>query len=175
MSSTADVEARIHHQLLESARAGATVPTRAAIVELVRREAPLVGAHELDTIVREVSARTAGLGPLEALLDDPSITEVMVNASAGVWIERDGRLSRTQLILDDATVSHLIERVVAPLGLRADRSSPLVDARLPDGSRVNAVVPPVAIDGPCLTIRRFGARHARPRRVLLRRSRGAVV
>ena len=158
MTLADDVEARVHHQLLEDARAGATAPSRATIVELVRREAPLLGAGELDTIVRHVSARTAGLGPLEALLGDPSITEVMVNASAGVWIERGGRLSRTGLALDDATVAHLIERVVAPLGLRVDRSSPLVDARLPDGSRVNAVVPPVAIDGPCLTIRRFGAR-----------------
>ena len=158
MTSTLDVEARVHQQLLEGARAGDAPLTRAAIVELVRREAPLLGAGELDTVVRHVSARTAGLGPLESLLADPTITEVMVNASTGVWIERDGMLSRTDLLLDDGTVAHLIERVVAPLGLRVDRSRPLVDARLPDGSRVNAVVPPVAIDGPCLTIRRFGAR-----------------
>ena len=79
MTLADDVEARVHHQLLEGARAGATAPSRATIVELVRREAPLLGAGELDTIVRHVSARTAGLGPLEALLGDPSITEVMVN------------------------------------------------------------------------------------------------
>ena len=158
MSFAAEVEARVHDQLLEGARAGTVAPSRAAIVELVRREAPLLGAGELDTIVRHVSARTAGLGPLEALLADPSITEVMVNAAIGVWVERGGALTRTELVLDDTTVAHLIERIVAPLGLRVDRSSPLVDARLPDGSRVNAVVPPVAIDGPCLTIRRFGAR-----------------
>jgi pilus assembly protein CpaF len=158
MTFAADVEARVHNQLLERARAGTASPSRSAIVELVRREAPLLGAGELDTIVRQVSARTAGLGPLEALLADAAITEVMVNAAIGVWVERDGALTRTGLVLDDATVAHLIERIVAPLGLRVDRSSPLVDARLPDGSRVNAVVPPVAIDGPCLTIRRFGAR-----------------
>ena len=158
MTSTVDVEALVHQRLLEGARAGHAPLSRAAIVELVRREAPLLGAGELDTIVRQVSARTAGLGPLQSLLADPTITEVMVNASTGVWIERNGMLSRTELLLDDGTVAHLIERVVAPLGLRVDRSRPLVDARLPDGSRVNAVVPPVAIDGPCLTIRRFGAR-----------------
>ncbi|HTN79367.1 MAG TPA: ATPase, T2SS/T4P/T4SS family [Acidimicrobiales bacterium] len=158
MSTSADVEARLHNELLERARSGDRAPTRAMIVELARREAPLLGAGELDTIVRHVAARTAGLGPLEALLTDPTITEVMVNAAAGVWVERAGRLTRTDLVLDHATVGHVIERVVAPLGLRVDRSSPLVDARLPDGSRVNAVVPPVAIDGPCLTIRRFGAR-----------------
>ena len=83
MTLADDVEARVHHQLLEDARAGATAPSRATIVELVRREAPLLGAGELDTIVRHVSARTAGLGPLEALLGDPSITEVMVNACCG--------------------------------------------------------------------------------------------
>jgi pilus assembly protein CpaF len=75
-----------------------------------------------------------------------------------VWIERDGRLECTELQLDRATIEHLVERVVGPLGLRIDRSSPLVDARLPDGSRVNAVVPPLAIDGPYLTIRRFAVR-----------------
>ena len=111
MTPTVEVEARVHQQLLEGARAGDAPLTRATIVELVRREAPLLGAGELDTIVRHVSARTGGLGPLESLLADPTITEVMVNASTGVWIERDGMLSRTDLLLDDGTVAHLIERV----------------------------------------------------------------
>ncbi|MBK9180241.1 MAG: CpaF family protein [Acidimicrobiales bacterium] len=82
----------------------------------------------------------------------------MVNGPGPVWVERRGRVERTPLTLDGPTIEHLIERIVAPLGLRIDRASPLVDARLPDGSRVNAVVPPLAVDGPCLTIRRFGAR-----------------
>jgi pilus assembly protein CpaF len=82
----------------------------------------------------------------------------MVNGPNRVWVERGGRLERVALDLGTGTIEHLIEKVVAPLGLRVDRSSPLVDARLPDGSRVNAVVPPLAIDGPCLTIRRFGAK-----------------
>src|SRR5207302_6994060 len=87
-----------------------------------------------------------------------SVPEVMVNGPGPVWVERSGRLVRTDVLLSAPAIEHLIEKVVAPLGLRVDRSSPLVDARLPDGSRVNAVVPPLSVDGPCLTIRRFGAR-----------------
>jgi pilus assembly protein CpaF len=84
------------------------------------------------------------------------VSEMMVNGGGSVWVERAGVVERCALTLDEATVMHLIERIVAPLGRRIDRSSPLVDARLPDGSRVNAIVRPVAVDGPCLTIRRFG-------------------
>ncbi len=97
-------------------------------------------------------------GPLEPILADPEVTEVMVNGPGRVWVERAGRLERVPVALDTPAIEHLIEKVVAPLGLRVDRSSPLVDARLPDGSRVNAIVPPLAVDGPCLTVRRFGAR-----------------
>jgi len=95
------------------------------------------------------------LGPLEPLLADPEITEIMVNGPGAVWVERRGALEQTEVRVGAAMLDALLERVVAPLGLRLDPSSPLVDARLPDGSRVNAVVPPLAIDGPCLTIRRF--------------------
>ena len=87
------------------------------------------------------------------------ITDVMVNGAGPVWVERAGRLVPSEVVLDVATIEHLLELAVAPLGLRVDRTSPLVDARLPDGSRLNAAVPPVALDGPCLTIRRFGARR----------------
>ncbi len=103
-------------------------------------------------------AEVQGLGPLEPLLADPTVTEVMVNGPGRVWVERAGCLERVALDLDAGSIEHLIEKVVGPLGLRVDRSAPLVDARLPDGSRVNAVVPPLAVDGPCLTIRRFGTR-----------------
>ncbi len=132
---------------------------RILVERLARAEAPLLSGPALDAIVDAVTARVRGLGPLEALLGDPSISEVMVNGPGRVWIERHGRLERLEIELDTPTIERLIERVVGPLGLRIDRSSPLVDARLPDGSRVNAVVPPLAIDGPCLTIRRFGARR----------------
>jgi len=108
--------------------------------------------------VMAVVAHVAGLGPFEPLLADPDVTEVMVNGPGPVWVEKAGCLLRTEVDLSAPVIEHLIEKVVAPLGLRVDRSSPLVDARLPDGSRVNAVVPPLSVDGPCLTIRRFGAR-----------------
>ncbi|MGH9188073.1 MAG: CpaF family protein, partial [Acidimicrobiales bacterium] len=99
-----------------------------------------------------------GLGPLDHLLADPDVSELMVNGPGPVWVERLGELVTTSVVIDRATLDHIIERVVAPLGLRVDRASPLVDARLPDGSRVNAIVPPLAVDGPYLTIRRFVAR-----------------
>ena len=126
------------------------------VTELVRVEDPLLTDRQVRAAVDHVLARTDGLGQLEPLLADPTVTEVMVNGGRDVWVERSGRLERTAITLDDATVARAIERIVAPLGLRVDRSSPLVDARLPDGSRVNAIVRPLAIDGPCLTIRRFG-------------------
>src|SRR2546429_6116736 len=96
--------------------------------------------------------------PLEPLLADPTITEVMVNGPGRAYVERRGRLEPVVLGLDARAIVHLVERVVAPLGLRLDRASPMVDARLPDGSRLHAVIPPLAVDGPCVTIRRFGAR-----------------
>ncbi len=149
------VRSRVHARLLAEG-VGAVLPERLAV--LVGEEAPLLGAAQRARVVEEVLAEVQGLGPLEPLLADPTVTEVMVNGPERVWVERAGRLERIPLDLDAAAIEHLIERVVGPLGLRVDRSAPLVDARLPDGSRVNAVVPPLAVDGPCLTIRRFGTR-----------------
>jgi pilus assembly protein CpaF len=124
----------------------------------VRAEAPLLGPGALAQAVDQVLAAVRGLGPLEPLLADPDVTEVMVNGPGRVWVERGGRLERVALDLDEPAIAHLVEKVVGPLGLRVDRASPLVDARLPDGSRVNVVVPPLALDGPCVTIRRFRVR-----------------
>ena len=104
----------------------------------------------------EVQADILGYGPLGPLLDDPTVTEIMVNRAGLVFIERDGKVTKAELKFpDDAAVLDLIHRIIVPLGRRIDRNSPTVDARLRDGSRVNAVIPPVAIDGPCLTIRKF--------------------
>jgi len=147
---------RVHRGVLAESHAGAIAPER--IEALARAEAPLLDESSLRTVVAAVSARTVGLGPLEPLLADASISEVMCNGGGQVWIERAGRLERLPLSLPAEEVHLLIERVLTPLGLRVDRTAPLVDARLADGSRVNAVIPPLAIDGPCLTIRRFGAR-----------------
>ena len=120
--------------------------------------APLLAPLELDALVARVVARVEGLGPLEPLLADPDVTEVMINAGTDVWVERSGRLEHTGLRLAHGQADQLIERIVAPLGLRIDRTAPVVDARLPDGSRVHAVVAPLAVDGTCVCIRRFAGR-----------------
>lgn len=111
----------------------------------------------LATVEKEVLNEAVGLGPLEDLLEDDTITEVMVNGAEHIYVERAGVLYRTDLMFaDNSQLVTVIERIVAPLGRRIDESQPLVDARLQDGSRVNAVIPPLAIDGPSLTIRKFG-------------------
>ena len=100
-----------------------------------------------------------GLGPLEPLLADPTITEIMVNAADAIWVERGGRLEQhAARFTDDDAIRAVIDRIVAPLGRRIDEASPMVDARLADGSRVNAIIPPLAVRGPALTIRRFSTR-----------------
>src|SRR5262245_55384197 len=132
--------------------------TREVVARLARREHPLAGAEVVDDLVDRILARTTGLDALEPLFGDPEITEIMVNGSGPVWVERLGSLERTDRQLSGRGVYQLIERIVTPLGLRVDRTSPVIDARLPDGSRVNVVVPPLAVDGPCVTIRRFRAR-----------------
>lgn len=98
------------------------------------------------------------LGPLNGVADDPGVTDLLVNGDGSVWVERQGELVATGRHLARPEIELLLERIVTPLGLRVDRSSPVVDARLPDGSRVHAVVPPVAVDGPCLAVRRFSVR-----------------
>ena len=117
--------------------------------------APLLAAADLDGVVERVLARVDGLGPLDPLLADPGVTEVLVNGGRDVWVERAGQLERAPVAMTQARVDQLLERIVAPLGLRIDRTSPVVDARLADGSRVHAVVAPLAVDGTCLCIRRF--------------------
>lgn len=107
---------------------------------------------------RSIADELAGLGPIGPLLRDPSISEVMINPPGAVYVEREGRIERTTVAFTgEADVRHLIERVISPLGLRADASSPWVDARLPDGSRFHAVLPPIALGGPVVTIRKFAA------------------
>jgi len=146
----------VHRRLLADEDDGGDLAVKAAA--LARAEAPLLDGTALADVVRRVTSNARGLGVLDPLLADPSVTEVMVNGPGHVWIERGGRLERLDVVVTRETIELLVERVVGPLGLRIDRSSPLVDARLPDGSRVNAVVPPLAVDGPYLTIRRFAVR-----------------
>lgn len=109
-----------------------------------------------DQVTREILDELLGFGPLQPFLDDPEISEVMVNGPNSVYIEKKGRLHKTKVTFpDDTAVLHIIDKIIMPLGRRIDADSPTVDARLPDGSRVNAVIPPVAIDGPTITIRKF--------------------
>src|SRR5215216_841988 len=112
---------------------------------------------ERDRLVSEVHHELFGLGPLEPLLADPTISDILVNSYANIYIERRGKLERTPISFkDDEHLMRVIERIVSRVGRRIDEASPMVDARLPDGSRVNAIIPPLAIDGPTLSIRRFG-------------------
>jgi pilus assembly protein CpaF len=150
---------QVHERLVSVGIPPTEGELRAEAEVLVRLDEPLLDATACAAVVDGVVALTFGLGRLEPVLDDPTVTEVMVNGPGrDVWVERAGRLEPLAFRLDARAIELLVERVVAPLGLRADRSAPLVDARLPDGSRVNAVLPPLAVDGPYVTIRRFGAR-----------------
>ena len=133
------------------------------IATLVDRDAGALAEGERAALRRLIVERAVGLGPLEPLLRDPAVEEVMVNGPAAVWVERNGRLERAEVAFaSEADLRHAIERIVAPLGRRVDEASPLVDARLPDGSRVSVVVPPLSLDGPILTIRRFRPRGMTP-------------
>src|SRR5206468_2926247 len=132
--------------------------------ELRRRLAAEAGISRDDRqrLVSELADDILGHGPLERLLEDETVTEIMVNGPYDVWVERAGRLHRTPVrFTDDSHVRRIISKIVAQIGRRIDESSPMVDARLPDGSRVNATIPPVALDGPTLSIRRFGRRLRR--------------
>jgi pilus assembly protein CpaF len=135
--------------------------------ELVDEEAALLGAAEREAVVARVMRETVGLGPLEDLLADPAVEEVMVNGPARVYVERGGRIEPAAVRFgDEEELRNAIERILAPLGRRVDELSPMVDARLADGSRVNVVIPPLAVDGPTLSIRRFGARRPGPRELV---------
>jgi len=130
---------------------------RAVVAKLVDEEKTPLSLVEKDRIIDEVLDEVFGLGPLEPLLADPSISDILVTTPKMVYIERAGKLHRTSVqFKDNAHLLRIIEKVVSRVGRRVDESSPLVDARLPDGSRVNAAIPPVAVDGPLLSIRRFG-------------------
>jgi pilus assembly protein CpaF len=125
-------------------------------------EAMPLSAVERDKLVSEVQHELFGLGPLETLLSDPAISDILVNAHDSIYIERRGKLEVTNVAFkDDEHLMRVIERIVSSVGRRIDESSPMVDARLRDGSRVNAIIPPLSIDGPVLSIRRFGAEPLR--------------
>ncbi|MFY9470100.1 MAG: ATPase, T2SS/T4P/T4SS family, partial [Solirubrobacterales bacterium] len=130
------------------------------VAELVAQEAPALSAALRDDLVQRVVTASVGFGPLEPLFADPEVDEIMVNGPHSVWVERRGVLEAAGVRFESTLeLENLIERMIAPLGRRIDEASPICDARLPDGSRVNVVIPPLVLGGPTLTIRRF--RHGR--------------
>jgi pilus assembly protein CpaF len=159
----------LHRKLLDrinlealSSLAGERVraEVRAAVARLVEEQKSPFSLTEKDGIIEEILDEVFGLGPLEPLLKDPTVSDILVTTPRLVYVERAGKLYRTPVeFKDDSHLLRIIEKIVSRVGRRVDESSPMVDARLPDGSRVNAVIPPVAVDGPLLSIRRFG-RHA---------------
>jgi pilus assembly protein CpaF len=139
-------------------RAKAEVEIRSLLVQLLSEESAPLSLAERETLFAEVLDDVFGLGPLEPLLRDPSISDILVNTYKNVFVERKGILERvTATFQDDAHLLRVIDRIVSRIGRRVDDSSPMVDARLADGSRVNAIIPPLAVDGPLLSIRRFPA------------------
>jgi pilus assembly protein CpaF len=162
----ADMRSRVQDRLiqridvsrLEEAGYAALLDRISEVIdELIAEDKVLITSADRARLVESVTNDMLGLGPLESLLQDNEVSDIMVNGHADVWIERGGRLYRTDVrFRDDVHLMSVINRIVSRVGRRIDESSPMVDARLPDGSRVNAVIPPLALDGPGLSIRRFG-------------------
>ena len=162
-----ELRASVHRKLLgrlnlealaHVERSKAEVEIRQLLVQLLSEESAPLSLAERETLFAEVLDDVFGLGPLEPLLRDPSISDILVNTYKNVFVERKGVLERvTATFQDDAHLLRVIDRIVSRIGRRVDDSSPMVDARLADGSRVNAIIPPLAVDGPLLSIRRFPA------------------
>jgi len=160
-----ELKAKLHRKLLERLNLdtlgsgdskAARQEVRSAVRSLLRLENTPLNTEEREELVEQVLDEVFGLGPLEPLLQDPTISDILVNTHDQVYIERDGRLEETDVeFRDDQHLLQVIDRIVSAVGRRIDDSSPMVDARLEDGSRVNAVIPPLAIDGPHLSIRKF--------------------
>jgi pilus assembly protein CpaF len=166
-AGNAEIKMRIHQKMLDRvdlAALDALPPERlkqeiATLVERLIGEDPAVlNENERRTLVRDIQHEMLGLGPLELLLADPTISDILVNGHRQIFVERFGKLEQVEVrFSDDRHLMRIIDKIVSRVGRRIDESSPMVDARLPDGSRVNAIIPPLAIDGPVLSIRRFSA------------------
>jgi pilus assembly protein CpaF len=174
----AAAKAEIHAQLLSRHAAAIDINNRAGIRRLLMQltedhfrakpPAALVTANDRERLVEILFDEVIGLGPLEALLRDPEISEIMVNRPEQIFVERRGRIELTSLAFEDEdSLRRVIDRIVSTIGRRVDESEPMCDARLKDGSRVNVVIPPVAIYGPCLTIRKFGREVLTPESIVM--------
>ncbi len=132
---------------------------RTLATRLAQSTPELLSEVDRERLIDEIMSEVFGLGPLDGLMNDPTVSDILVNGPSMVYVERKGRLEPTNLLFaDNAHLLQIIQRIAARVGRRADEMSPMVDARLPDGSRVNAIIPPLALDGPVLSIRRFGVR-----------------
>ncbi|MBW2694137.1 MAG: CpaF family protein, partial [Deltaproteobacteria bacterium] len=161
-----DLKSRVHNRLfdvIDFARISTVSEERVcsdiatATVQILEEEKFLLTLEERERFVKEIQDEVFGLGPLEPLLQDPAISDILVNGSGHIFIERHGKLEKTVArFRDDAHLMRIIDKIVSAVGRRIDESSPLVDARLADGSRVNVIIPPLALDGPSMSIRRFG-------------------
>src|SRR5512134_3029150 len=144
---------------------------KAVVENLIAGEGIPLTRGERERLIVEIQHETLGLGPLEPLLQDPGISDIMVNGPGQVYIEKQGKLRMTEVAFkDDDHLMTIIERIVSKVGRRVDEASPLVDARLPDGSRVNVIIPPLALDGPVLSIRRFGVNPLKMENLLANRT-----
>jgi pilus assembly protein CpaF len=162
-----ELKSRVHNALfeyLDLSRIGSLSEEQVAhdVTQATRllldREKALLNIDERERLVREIQHEVFGLGPLEPLLQDPSVNDVLVNGCSDIRVERFGRLEKTVArFKDDAHLMRIIDKIVSRVGRRIDETTPMVDARLPDGSRVNVIIPPLALDGPMMSIRRFAA------------------
>src|SRR5690606_34792990 len=126
------------------------------VYRMIEEERAIIPRQEMEALVKQIINESVGYGPLEALLKEDSITEIMVNGPKEIYIEQQGKLMKSDVrFKDEQHIRHIIDRIIAPIGRRIDESSPMVDARLHDGSRVNAVIPPISLNGPILSIRKF--------------------
>jgi pilus assembly protein CpaF len=160
-----ELKARIHQKMLDRVDLAVmeTLPAeqlmkeiKSLVEQLLIEEKTPINLSERGRLVSDIQHEVLGLGPLEPLLDDPTISDILVNTYSQIYVERRGRLELTEIhFADNRHLLKIIDRIVSRVGRRVDESSPMVDARLPDGSRVNAIIPPLALDGPLLSIRRF--------------------
>ena len=167
-SSKNQLKTAVHHELIKRVDldklsnmqddAGTRQKLRTVVNQLVGQQSTPLTSQERENLAQEVIDEVLGLGPLEPLLLDNTISDILVNTHNTVYVERRGVIEKTGVVFrDEAHLMHIIDKIVSAVGRRIDESSPMVDARLLDGSRVNIVIPPLAVDGPLISIRRFGS------------------
>jgi pilus assembly protein CpaF len=174
------LKAQLHHQLVAGMdlsvlgtmdKEELRVEVRRVADELCQRSSSLLNRAERERLVNEVLDETFGLGPLEPLMNDPSITDILINGYQTVYVERNGMLELAPVTFtDEQHLLHIVQRIVGQAGRRVDETSPMVDSRLPDGSRINAIIPPLALDGALVSIRRFGAKPIQAQDLVAKKS-----